>query len=134
MRFVRLDLAILVLALLTLGACGGGPAEPTLDGVRALVEVQVDRVDDGIRITNSRATPIAYAVWNRGWLALFAPCTSTEPDCPRLQPGASITIPIEEIDGWDAGATEAIVRWWTVEPDGNGGVRASEVRDIIIAI
>lgn len=134
MRRARLGLSMLLVSFVTAGGCGGSPAEPMLEGVRVLVDVQVARVGDGIRIRNSTPTPIAYAVWNRGWLALFAPCTSTGPDCPRLAPGASITIPLTEIGGWSPDATEAIVRWWTVEPDGQGGSRASEVRDIIIAI
>jgi hypothetical protein len=97
-------------------------------------DVAASRVPGGVRLTNDTDQPVAYAVWNRGWLALFGPCVDTGPDCPRLAPGASITTPDSEIDGWAPGAVEAVVRWWHVVPDGAGGVRAGEVNEIFIQL
>lgn len=127
----RLAAALLICA--TAAACGGNPTDPTESRTTSL-DVHAAREAGGVRITNSTARPVAYAVWNRGWLALFAPCTTSGPDCPRLAPGASMTIPDEQIDGWAPGAPEAVVRWWHVLPDGSGGLRAGEVHEIIVVL
>jgi hypothetical protein len=121
--------SLLALSLAAAG-CGGRATDP---GPLSL-DVEASRVAGGVQIANATSQPIAYAVWNRGWLALFAPCTDTGPECPRLAPGETLTVQESDIDGWAPGATEAIVRWWTVVPDGAGGVRAGAVHEIIIPL
>lgn len=96
----------------------------------AASQVQVRRMDDGIRLTNRSERPIAFAVWNTGWLAAFAPCTDTGPECPRLAPGASVVIPRSQIGGSTPDMQEVIVRWWHVVPDGAGGYRAEAVYEV----
>jgi hypothetical protein len=97
-------------------------------------QVEVDRVGTGIRVANGTAAPIAYAVWNRGWLALFAPCDDPGPGCVRLAAGASVVVPVAEVEGIAPGATEAIVRWWRVVPDGAGGHRADDLHEVVVPL
>jgi hypothetical protein len=113
-------------------SCQREPAQPPLDRVDGGVEAA--RVAEGIRITNGTDQPIAYAVWARGFLGLFAPCTDTGPECPRLAPGASVVVPVAAIVGIWPGEREALVRWWHVVPDGSGGRRADEVRELAVPL
>lgn len=131
MRSARLA-ATSIAVILTAG-CGDTPtASP---GTRSSIAgVEVVRVDDGVQITNGTDQPLAFAVWARGFLGLFAPCVDTSPNCPRLAPGANVLVSLDQIDGiWD-GETEAIVRWWRVVPDGAGGYRAEGLREVIITL
>jgi hypothetical protein len=129
---MRTLVAVFAFSLAT--GCGGDSTEPIGPFNSRPAYVQAGRVAGGVQVTNTSNRPVAYAVWNHGWLALFAPCTSTSSDCPRLAPGESITVPVEEIAGWAPGATEAVVRWWHVLPDGAGGLRAGDVRMIIVGL
>lgn len=132
---MRRPAIVLLFGVLLTGACRSEPAAPFETEVGTFsADVAASRVPDGVRLTNETGQPIAYAVWNRGWLALFGPCVDTGPECPRLAPGASITTPDSEIAGWAPGAVEAVVRWWHVVPDGAGGVRAGEVHEIFISL
>lgn len=113
--------------------CRDAPSEPVPSRF-SVNEFEVVRVDEGIRLTNGTNQPVAYAVWASGFLGLFAPCVDASANCPRLAPGASVTVLRDEIDGiWD-GEREAIVRWWRVVADGSGGYRAGALREITIAI
>ncbi|MHB1223471.1 MAG: hypothetical protein ACYC2G_05410 [Gemmatimonadaceae bacterium] len=96
--------------------------------------VLASRVDGGVRLTNEGTRPVAYAVWNPDWLALFGPCASTGPDCPRLAPGASVFVPDAAIDGLTDGSARAVVRWWHVIPDGAGGFRADVVHETFVTL
>ena len=94
-------------------------------------QVTVDRTADGLRLGNATDRPIAYTVFERGYLALFAPCLDPGPGCLRLAPGASAVVPYAEIGGYSPGAREAIVYWWHLVPDGAGGYRAEEIHSVI---
>lgn len=96
--------------------------------------VEVARVDDGIRLTNGTDEPLAYAVWANGFLGLFAPCTDPGPDCVRLAAGATVVVPFDQVTGIFPDETTAIVRWWRVVPDGEGGYRAVGLREVTIAL
>ena len=129
------------LLLLASAACGPEPITApedatTTKGAGGIVagDVAVSRVTGGIKLTNGTERPVAYAVWNRGWLALFAPCADTGPECLRLAPGASVTVPDSEIDGYAPGAREAVVRWWHVLPDGAGRYQAGAVQEVVVAL
>jgi len=130
----RIGVAAAAGALL-LGACGGGPVEVTkLPGASGESgTVHVARVSGGVRLTNDTGRGVAYAVWNRGWLALFGACGEPGPECVRLAPRASVTVPDARIDGWVPGAPEAIVRWWHVEPTGDGW-RAGEIHEVVVPL
>lgn len=129
----HLPLLCLSLALV---ACQAEPSAPVADPiiVTASADVSASRVSGGVRVTNDTDEPIAYAVWNQGWLALFAPCTDTGPDCPRLAPGESITVPDDEIDALTPDARDAVVRWWHIVSDGSGGVKAGEVHEVVVGL
>ena len=114
-------------------SCQREPSPAPLDRV-ATGKVEAALTPQGVRITNGRDQPIAYAVWARGFLGLFAPCTDAGPECPRLAPGASIVVPVDAIVGIWPGEREAVVRWWHVVPDGSGGHRADEVREIAVPL
>jgi hypothetical protein len=132
---VRLPAIVLLSGVLMIGGCRPEPAGPSGPEIGSFsADVAASRVPGGVRLTNNTDRPIAYAVWNRGWLALFAPCIDTGPECLRLAPGASIMTPDSEIDGWAPGAVEAVVRWWDVVPDDAGGVRAGEVHEIFVKL
>ena len=132
---MRFPAMVLLSGVLISGACRQEPPAPAGPDMSSFsADVAASRVPGGVRLTNDTNRPVAYAVWNRGWLALFGPCVDSGPDCPRLAPGASITTPDSEIDGWAPGAMEAVVRWWHVVPDGAGGVRAGEVHEIFVQL
>lgn len=120
-----------ILSLALLLGCGGAPAAVTAVQLDAMV---AQRVAGGVRLTNHTGRAIAYAVWNVGWLALFAPCVDDAPACPRLADGASVVVPESEIGGYEAGAREAVVRWWVVVPDGAGGRRADGLRERLLPL
>ena len=130
----RLTIACLVLLPLAAPGCGSGPAAPADGAARAAVSgaVTVAREAGGVRLTNGTGEPVAYAVWNAGWLALFGPCTDDGPDCPRLAAGASVLVPDQAVGGYAADMRELLVRWWHVLPDGAGGRRAGEVHEVVV--
>jgi hypothetical protein len=96
--------------------------------------VSVSRCPGGIRIANEADEPLAYAVWNRDWLGLFAPCFDGSAACLRLGPKATVTIAAPDIVGYAPGMREAIVRVWRVAPDGAGGYQALDLEEFIIAL
>lgn len=124
-------ITLLAAAVFVAAACRRESAGPEATTSAQIVASQVGA---GVRVTNLTDRPVAYAVWNRGWLALFGPCTDAGPSCPRLAPGASVTVPYSEIAGYDASATEASVRWWHVLPGPGGGLHAGEVHEVIVPL
>ena len=132
MRTLALVLAAGI-PLVASASCQREPARPPLDRT-AEGGVQAALTADGIRITNGTEQPVAYAVWARGFLGLFAPCTDTGPECPRLAPAASVVVPVSAVVGMWPGEREAVVRWWHVVPDGSGGRRADEVRELAVPL
>ncbi|HEX2094095.1 MAG TPA: hypothetical protein VHG28_16955 [Longimicrobiaceae bacterium] len=129
-----LGVALICLPLASAGCGQVSATGPGLDEEVVENGVQASRVTGGVQVTNRTGRPMAYAVWNRGWLAMFAPCADPGPGCVRLVPGATVVVPLEEIDGYVTGAPEALVRWWHVVPDGAGGYRAREVHEIIVPL
>ena len=98
-----------VLASVCVVACGEGSDVTATKSVteNGLGEVVASRVSGGVRVTNNTASPIPYAVWDRGFLGLLAnPCDL----CNRLKAGESVTVK-EGIDGF-AGYGDAVVYWW----------------------
>jgi hypothetical protein len=64
---------MIALALLTLSLTPAACRDLATTAEVTASQVQVHRTDDGIRLTNSTDRPVAFAVWNTGWLAAFAP-------------------------------------------------------------
>jgi len=133
---VRVPIPLLCAVALLTGACQSEPSAPIAAPVivTASADVAASRVEGGVRVSNETDEPIAYAVWNSGWLALFGPCADTGPDCPRIAPGATVIISDAQIGGWTPDATEAVVRWWHVVPDGSGGLKAGAVHEIFVTL
>lgn len=121
---------ILAGGLVVLPACAG---EGPLSGDE-LPRLSVTRVSDGIRIVNGTDEAFAYTVWNRNWLGLFAPCVDTTPECLRVGPRDTVFVADTDIVGYAPGIFEVVVRWWRVRPDGTGGYRASEVRELVVGL
>ncbi len=117
--------------LLASAACRRDLTAPAPD---ASAQVTVSPVPDGLRLVNATDRPIAYTVFERGYLALFAPCLDPGPGCLRLATGARAVVPYAEIGGYTPDAREAIVYWWHLVPDGAGGYRAEEIHSIIVPL
>ncbi len=132
---MRASTVLLTAGLAAALACQQEPTLPT-GNPRTLSsgDVAISRVQGGIRLTNQTGQAVAYAVWNRDWLALFAPCVEPAPACVRLAPQATIVVPDGAIGGYVPGVAEAIVRWWHVLPDGAGGFRAGEVHEVLVGL
>jgi hypothetical protein len=41
---------------------------------------------------------------------------------------------ITDIEGYSPDAREAVVTWWTIEPDGSGGYRLAELSEILVSL
>lgn len=131
-----LALPLLAYAVLASVACRRDPAasgDPAANA-RESGGVTATRVAGGVRLSNGTDRPVAYVVWNRGWLAQFAPCLDPGPGCVRLAAGASVVVPDAEIGGYAPGAPEAIVYWWHVVPDAAGGYRTEEVHEVVVRL
>ena len=134
MRMSRpIVLAGLIVGLLAAG-CRHDPAAPALAPGETEAAVVASPVAGGVRVTNHTDRPVFYAVWNRGWLALFGPCVEAGPQCPQLAPGASAEVPDTAMGGYEPGMPEAVVRWWHVVPASGGGFRADEIREIVVPL
>ena len=127
-------LASLIVGLVATGCHSDSLTSALVRSDTAPAVVAVSRVPGSIRLTNHTDRPIAYAVWNRGWLALFGPCVDTGPACPRLAPAASVQVPDSAMGGYTPSMHEAVVRWWHVVPASGGGLRADEVREIVVPL
>lgn len=131
-------LLLFALVLVAAGGCGGtsSPSEPgpAAQAGRAVQVAATPVAGVGLRLRNDGDQPIAYAVTERGFLGLLGPCLDPGPACVRLAPGASVVVPYAEIGGYFPGATEAIVYWWHVVPDGAGGYRADEIRSVVVTL
>jgi hypothetical protein len=98
--------------------------------------IAVARTDGGIELQNSSDGPIVYAVLERRYfetaLALWGPC----PDLMacRLDPGERAVIPYSDIAGYTPSATEAVVAWWRIVPDGTGGEQVEDPQTVFVVL
>ena len=129
MRGTKVVLALCVGLLWSVG-CGTARPFESEDSIT----LRVTRVADGVQIVNHTDESWAYAVWNPNWLGLFGPCADPGPDCVRLRPGQTVVVPEAAITGYAPGITEAVVRWWRVVPDGEGGYRAEGLQKLLLAL
>ena len=122
---------LLAALLLAPASCRSDSSAP---GGAGLARVTADRVEGGLRLVNATVRPVAYTVFEHGFLAMFAPCLDPGPGCLRLAPGESTIVPYAEIGGYTPGAREAIVYWWHLVPDRAGGYRAEEIHSVIVPL
>lgn len=116
-------------------ACDRDATEPDVSGNNVAGNtVSASQVESGVQVVNGTGEPVGYVAWNRGWLALFAPCVDTTPQCLRLPAGGSVTIALKDLGGYAPGAPEAIVYWWRVIPGESGGFRVDKVREIVVKL
>ncbi|HEX2077310.1 MAG TPA: hypothetical protein VHG08_06360 [Longimicrobium sp.] len=125
----------LLFATLCLSALLGGcsSSEGPLDPAVAL-DVSVN-ARKSLRLENASSRAIYYFVIERNMAALanWAPCTSPEQPCPRVQPRSQTQVPYSRIAGYEPGAREAIVYWWhLVERD--GGWAVDHVRSVVVQL
>lgn len=137
MHLMRTRKLVALGALIAGVACSGDRLTSTATPTSASIvagTVTATRVAGGVSISNGTERAIGYAVWNPNWLGLFAPCSDPGPACLRLKPGSLVTVPLDEIAGWDAQTTDAVVYWWQVLPTSSGGFQASEVGRVPLSL
>ncbi len=140
----RVVLAVLIGLFLIVESCwqGGDSGSEAVEHVaqdatprpEAVDGIRVRRVRSGIELANGTEQPLAYAVWAQGFLGEFAPCDDPGPTCLRLEPGARVVVPFDEIVGNGPDEVEAVVRWWRVVRDGAGGYRVDDLHVIGVAL
>ncbi|HEU4557990.1 MAG TPA: hypothetical protein VFS20_09080 [Longimicrobium sp.] len=126
MRLLRL-LASLV-ALVSFAACDS----PTfrLEGPLA-IEVGSGRV----QLHNRTDATVYFNVVEREYTALadWIPC-SNPAACDGIAPGERQSIAYDDIMGYEAGAKEAVVYWWSLVPAPGGGYSPDNIRSEVIRL
>lgn len=125
----------LVLTMLCLSAllagCDArpGPLEPS-------APLNVSVASRSIRLENQNSRTIYYLIMTADMAAraLWAPCTSPEEPCARLEPNASVEVPYSQIAGYERGSREAIVFWWHLLEREGGGWTVDEVRSVRVRL
>lgn len=124
----------LVLAMLCLSALLAGCAEsPGPLDPSAPLDVSV--ASRSIRLENQDSRTIYYLIMEAGFAGrvLWAPCTSPEEPCARLEPQAAVRVPYSQISGYEPGAREAILYWYhLLERD--GGWEVDQVRPVRVRL
>jgi len=122
------------IVFLTLGAVvlpGCSDQSPVMDA-----DVTVAAATGGIDFQNSSAGPIVYTALERHYfetsLALWGPCPDLS-SC-RLEPGEHTLIPLSAIAGYTEDATEAVVVWWQLVPDGSGGLQVENPQTVSVVL
>jgi len=65
--------------------------------------------------------------------ANWAPC-SDPAHCSGIKPGDTKELPYAQIAGYAAGATQAIVYWWHLVPDGTAGFKPDSIRAVPVRL
>lgn len=101
--------ALIAAAVLLAGGLSCAQPMAPGDGV-----VQASATAAGVVATNHGAQPAHYLAYTPGWLALvlLAPCRDDDQDpCPRLAPGATITIPWSQVGGYPDPSRQYRLSW-----------------------
>ena len=121
-------------ALLILGAAVFTGCSDQAPGAKEVIAVA--RAEGGIELQNSSDGPIVYTALERHYfetaLALWGPCPDLT-SC-RLDPGEHAVIPYSAIAGYTSGATEAVVAWWRIVPDGKGGEQLEDPQTVSVVL
>jgi hypothetical protein len=121
---------ILLCLSVLLAGCGGapGPLDPS-------APLNVSVASRSLRLENQNSRAIYYLVMTSDLAAraLWAPCTSPEQPCARLEPQATAQVPYSQISGYEQGSREAILFWYHLVESG-GGWRADEIRSVRVRL
>ncbi len=121
-------------ALLILGAAALIGCSDQAPGANEVIAVA--RAEGGIELQNSTDGPIVYTALERRYfetaLALWGPCADLT-TC-RLDPGEHTVIPYSAIAGYTPSATEAVVAWWRIVPDGQGGEQVADPQTVFVVL
>lgn len=93
-------------------------------------DVSVALVDGAVVLRNGLDEAIHYAAIGDNALILFAPCVG--PGCPRLEAGARIDLPVEEIPAGIESDTISL-HWWLAHSTAGGDRVPGVVRTIRLA-
>lgn len=121
--------AVLCLSAL-LGGCGKspGPLDPS-------APLNVSVTSRTLRLQNESDRTIFYLIMTAEYAArvLWAPCTSPDQPCARLEPHAAVDVPYSQIGGYDRGSREAVIYWYhLLERD--GGWVVDEIRSVRVRL
>jgi hypothetical protein len=107
---LRLRISAVTLVLLGLAAVGG-----CRDATAPELRLDAAISGDSLRLHNASSVPLAYIAmaWERVPLIDWIRCEATSPGCLRLPPGASVTVPLEQVYEYEPG-NRVIVYFWTV--------------------
>ena len=121
-------------ALLILGAAVLLGCSDQAPGANEVIAVA--RAEGGIELQNSTDGPIVYTALERRYfetaLALWGPCADLT-TC-RLDPGEHAVIPFSAIAGYTPSATEAVVAWWRIVPDGKGSEQVEDPQTVPVVL
>lgn len=129
---MRKPLILIVLCLSSLLAgCGEspGPLDPS-------APLNVSVASRSLLLKNENSRTIFYLIMTSDMAAraLWAPCTSPEQPCARLEPQESVQVPYSQISGYERGSREAVIFWYHLVPQEVGGWRADEIRSVRVRL
>jgi hypothetical protein len=103
--------------------------------VEALV---VEARPPSLILTNRADRPVFYRVFEREHfttaLILWAPPCADPDTCPRVDPAFTVTVPYDDIIGYETEQTEAIVHWWFLVPEDGGTFAPDSIRAIDVIL
>jgi hypothetical protein len=100
-----------------------------------LSPVNVVTGSSSLRIANSTGLPVYYFVVECQLAARinWAPCTDPS-RCAAVAPNGEGSVPYDQISGYQAGASQAIVYWWHLEPSADGRFQADSIRAKVVPL
>ncbi|HEX6371445.1 MAG TPA: hypothetical protein VF006_21180 [Longimicrobium sp.] len=125
----------LILALLCVSALLGGCAESP-GPLEPSAPLNVSVALRSLRLENQNSRTIYYLIMTSDMAArvLWAPCSSPEQPCARLEPQGVVQVPYSQISGYDRGSREAIIFWYHLLELEGGGWRADEIRSVRVRL
>lgn len=122
--------AVLCLSTLLAG-CGKspGPLDPS-------APLNVSVASRTLRLVNESDRTIFYLIMTRedAARALWAPCTSPDQPCARVEPNAFVDVPYDQISGYERSSREAVIFWYHLLEQEGGGWRADDIRSVRVRL
>jgi len=89
-----------------------------------------------VTLANNGPDPIFYFAIEQATASLlaWAPCVSPSAPCRRVLPQSRVQLLDSAIQGYQPGATEALVFWWHLVPNPPDGFRPDSIRMIIVRL
>jgi hypothetical protein len=116
--------------LLEVAACRSS-TEP---GIKPLA---ITTDDVGLTLRNPNPWPVFYRIMNpftTVQAGYFPFCTDPQANCPRVPPGASISVPYSAALGFDPGMTEVAVTQWLLERQKDGSYAPLKLQSFTVVI